>query len=104
MNSSQHTQNTILLHLQTFIVKKSGAPLKLVKYHKQPATDYSRTDFEASAANIDANPETDIDIPELDIALKSIPIIAKTRKLKAVWTPELSSRLKHITQLTQKQN
>jgi hypothetical protein len=64
-----------------------------VKYHKQPATDYSRTDFEATAANIDANPEADIDIPELDIALKSIPIIAKTRKLKAVWTPELAQDL-----------
>ena len=80
----------------TFIVRKSGtgAPINAtVKYHKQPTTDYSRTDFEASAANIDANPETDIDIPELDIALKSIPIIAKTRKLKAVWTPELAQDL-----------
>ena len=65
----------------------------MVKYHKQPTTDYSRTDFEATAANIDANPEADIDIPELDIALKSIPIIAKTRKLKAVWTPELAQDL-----------
>jgi len=62
-------------------------------YHKVSATDYDRTDFEATAAQIDANPETDIDIPELDIALKSIPIIAKTRKLKAVWTPELAQDL-----------
>jgi len=80
----------------TFIVKKTAADIGgavKVSYHKQPATDYSRTDFEASAANIDANPETDIDIPELDIALKSIPIIAKTRKLKAVWTPELAQDL-----------
>jgi hypothetical protein len=80
----------------SFIVRKSNAtnpPSLKVKYHKQPATDYSRTDFEATAANIDANPEADIDIPELDIALKSIPIIAKTRKLKAVWTPELAQDL-----------
>ena len=80
----------------TFIVRKSGTGAlvnAVIKFHKQPATDYSRTDFEASAANIDANPETDIDIPELDIALKSIPIIAKTRKLKAVWTPELAQDL-----------
>jgi hypothetical protein len=80
----------------SFIVKKAAAapPAEVyVKYHQQPATDYDRTDFEASAANIDANPETDIDIPELDIALKSIPIIAKTRKLKAVWTPELAQDL-----------
>jgi len=80
----------------TFIAKKSiaGAPGPLkVKYHAQPSTNYSRTDFEATAAQTDANPETDIDIPELDIALKSIPIIAKTRKLKAVWTPELAQDL-----------
>jgi hypothetical protein len=80
----------------TFIVRKSGVGSLInaqVAYHKQPATNYSRTDFEATAANVDANPETDIDIPELDIALKSIPIIAKTRKLKAVWTPELAQDL-----------
>ena len=80
----------------TFIVKKSaaGAPASvIVKYHKEAANNYSRGDFEATAANIDANPEADIDIPELDIALKSIPIIAKTRKLKAVWTPELAQDL-----------
>jgi len=80
----------------SFVVKKSiaGNPDKVVvSYHKQATTNYSRTDFEASKANIAANPETDIDIPELDIALKSIPIIAKTRKLKAAWTPELAQDL-----------
>ena len=80
----------------SFIVRKdiAGAPTTaVVKYHKVSATNYDRTDFEATRAQIDANPETDIDIPELDIALKSIPIIAKTRKLKAVWTPELAQDL-----------
>jgi hypothetical protein len=80
----------------SFIVKKSVATKPLtavVSYHAQPTTNYSRTDFEATTTNIDANPEGDIDIPELDIALKSIPIIAKTRKLKAVWTPELAQDL-----------
>jgi len=80
----------------SFIVRKdiAGAPTTaVVSYHKVASTNYNRTDFEASRANIDANPETDIDIPELDIALKSIPIIAKTRKLKAVWTPELAQDL-----------
>ena len=68
-------------------MKKSVAitnRLFLSAYHAQPTTNYSRTDFEATAGNIDANPEADIDIPELDIALKSIPIIAKTRKLNSL--------------------
>ena len=85
----------------SFIVRKdvAVAPANIVvKYHAQPSTNYSRTDFEATAAQIDrtsstGTEETDIDIPELDIALKSIPIIAKTRKLKAVWTPELAQDL-----------
>ena len=80
----------------SFIVKKSvaAAPASIVvTYHKQASTDYNRTDFEATAGSISENPEGDIDIPELDIALKSIPIIAKTRKLKAVWTPELAQDL-----------
>ena len=63
-----------------------------VNYHQQPvATD--RGDFEASSAASAANPETDINIPEIDIQLKSEAIVAKTRKLKAVWTPELAQDL-----------
>ena len=63
-----------------------------IKYHEAPiATD--RGDFEATATQIDANPEIDIDIPEIDISLKSEAIVAKTRKLKAVWTPELAQDL-----------
>jgi len=63
-----------------------------VRYHKQPA-DTSRGDFEATGAQTSANPETDIDIPEIDIAMRSVAIVAKTRKLKAVWTPELAQDL-----------
>ena len=80
----------------SFICLKSQAAVPtgiVVKYHKEAANNYTRGDFEATSTQIDANPETDIDIPELDIALKSIPIIAKTRKLKAVWTPELAQDL-----------
>ena len=63
-----------------------------VKYHKAP-TDTTRGDFEQSATGFDANPETDVDIPEIDISLKSVAIVAKTRKLKAVWSPELAQDL-----------
>ena len=79
----------------SFVVKRSAVPIvnAVVKYHKISSTNYNRTDFEADTASIDANPEADIDIPEVDISLKSIPIVAKTRKLKAVWTPELAQDL-----------
>ena len=81
----------------SFFIKENGgatgtAATASVLYHEAPIAT-NRGDFEATAAQIDANPETDIDIPEIDIALKSEAIVAKTRKLKAVWTPELAQDL-----------
>ena len=78
-----------------FIVQEASVPdggTASILYHKQP-TDTTRGDFEATSTQVDANPETDIDIPEIDIAMRSIAIVAKTRKLKAVWTPELAQDL-----------
>ena len=47
---------------------------------------------------------TVLDIPEIDLELKSEAIVAKTRKLKAVWTPELLKTLTLTIQLTLKLN
>ena len=77
-----------------FIVKGTAAANKtlVVKYHKQPS-DVSRGDFEATGTSLSGNPEVDIDIPELNVEMKSLPIVAKTRKLKAQWTPEFAQDL-----------
>ena len=56
-----------------------------IAYHKQP-TATSRGDFEDRTG-------ADVGIPEIELELKSEPIVAKTRKLKAVWTPELAQDL-----------
>ena len=79
----------------SFIVRSAGAQMGAlkVKYHKQP-TDQTRGDFETSFASEGSNPEeSNVGIPEVDIQLRSISIVAKTRKLKAVWTPELAQDL-----------
>ena len=78
----------------SFFAKITPADVMLfgVRYHQAPVST-NRGDFEATTTQIDANPETDIDIPEIDISLKSEAIVAKTRKLKAVWTPELAQDL-----------
>jgi hypothetical protein len=62
-----------------------------VLYVQQP-TDRFRGDFEDgnTALNNDNNP---IDIPEINIKMKSEAIVAKTKKLKAVWTPEFAQDL-----------
>jgi hypothetical protein len=59
-------------------------------YHVQP-TDISRGDFEDRST--DYNNPTALAIPEIELELKSEPIVAKTRKLKAIWTPELAQDL-----------
>jgi len=80
----------------TMVVSSAGSQYELegaameIKYHRQP-TDTSRGDFEAAAGS--GPPETDAGIPEIDIQMVSVPIVAKTRKLKAVWTPELAQDL-----------
>jgi len=70
----------------TFIVSGSGfANTLVVNYHKQP-TATSRGDFEQGASP-QQNP---IDIPEINMEFRSEAIVAKTRKLKARWTPEFA--------------
>lgn len=67
-----------------------------ITYSVQPR-DTSRGDFEdrlgVSTDATDTGLNKDIGIPEVNLELKSEPIVAKTRKLKAVWTPELAQDL-----------
>ena len=78
-----------------FIASGSQAPVQsssvTVTFQKQP-TDQYRGDFEDgnTALNSNNNP---ISIPEINVQMKSSAIVAKTRKLKAVWTPEFAQDL-----------
>ena len=74
-----------------FFAKTSGllfADDLTVKFSEAPI-DSNRGDFEDNTPGSPA----DIGIPEVDLELKSEAIVAKTRKLKAVWTPELAQDL-----------
>jgi hypothetical protein len=76
---------------------KTSAQTVVLTYSVVP-NDYSRGDFEdgknaGRVADAAGTTGTDIDIPEVDLELKSEAIVAKTRKLKAVWTPELAQDL-----------
>jgi hypothetical protein len=64
----------------------TGSFSPTVKFQKQP-TDNSRGDFEDNSTN------TPISIPEINVSLASEAIVAKTRKLKAQWTPEFAQDL-----------
>lgn len=79
----------------SFIVSGSAGQLNLgsgsgdVFYQKQPK-DNSRGDFEDAAST----PLTGSNaIPEINVEMRSEAVVAKTRKLKAKWTPEFSQDL-----------
>ena len=88
----------------SFFVTASGIPNTgtgswTLYYDKQP-TSIARGDFEdASGAGYPsynsntAGAGSAIAIPTIDVSLKSEAIVAKTRKLKAQWTPEFAQDL-----------
>jgi len=78
----------------TFVIAKSSTTVDAsltgsVIYHKQPV-DNDRGDFEADSSRA---VDTSISIPSIDVKLASEAIVAKTRKLKAQWTPEFAQDL-----------
>jgi hypothetical protein len=81
----------------SFIV--SGAPATSASYtvfYNISDKDNARGDFEADRQNIsvpNANSQYNIVIPELDVNMISEAVVAKTRKLKAQWTPEFTQDL-----------
>jgi hypothetical protein len=80
----------------TFIIKKSDLDNNTlpstgtVVYHVQP-TSTTRGDFEDGSTKTDGS--TTINIPEINVSLGQESIVAKTRKLKAQWTPEFAQDL-----------
>lgn len=62
---------------------EAKVPANIV-FQKQPV-DNNRGDFEDKGSSLN--------IPEVNVNLASVPIVAKTRKLKAQWTPEFAQDL-----------
>jgi hypothetical protein len=72
----------------------TGNTTLTVFYNKQ-TKDNNRGDFEAGGAYSVPNAASSeqISIPSIDVKMRSEAIVAKTRKLKAQWTPEFSQDL-----------
>jgi hypothetical protein len=95
-HSYNYTANTV-----TFFVTASTAQIATlnalqVDYQKLTA-DNNRGDFEDTSAPSFSVPNAEsnstIVIPEINIKMQSQAITAKTKKLKAVWTPEFAQDL-----------
>ena len=67
-----------------------------VSYSLAPTND-SRGDFEVATPRTSDGTaqsfDTNLNIPEIELQMRSIPVTAKTRKLKAAWTPEFAQDL-----------
>ena len=86
----------------TFVYQKSSANMSAtsagaVLYYNVAPTDNTRGDFEdnsgAGYTNAESTAADQLAIPQINIQMKSEAIVAKTRKLKAQWTPEFAQDL-----------
>jgi hypothetical protein len=87
---------TALQFVVNFPLTGSTSSGSIQLYYNKQTTPALRGDFEADNTNIaipNAADPVQIDIPTINIQLKSDAIVAKTRKLKAQWTPELAQDL-----------
>ena len=89
--SSNGTVSFIVSGSSGLATGSSTANVGLV-YSVQP-TAGTRGDFEDTDPINNPSGGTNLNIPQVDLELKSEAIVAKTRKLKAVWTPELAQDL-----------
>jgi hypothetical protein len=83
---TQYSSNGTVSFVVSGSIAVTTATNVTVKYQVQP-TAATRGDFEDSTAS------GDLGIPEINVELKSEAIVAKTRKLKAAWSPEFAQDL-----------
>lgn len=92
--SFNYTANTITFFVSASTAEIANSGTYVVEYNKM-TVDNNRGDFEDSSSYAVPNAEsaTNIVIPEINIKMQSQAITAKTKKLKAVWTPEFAQDL-----------
>jgi hypothetical protein len=91
--TSNYTASFVVTTAQATAINLAiGASNFKVNYYQQ-TTDITRGDFEDNRGSVGNGYNADINIPEINLEMQSEPIVAKTRKLKAVWTPEFAQDL-----------
>jgi len=92
-----YTNNTINFFVTASVAElnpPAGVGAMTIFYNKK-TTDQYRGDFEDSSSYAvpNAASATTISIPQINVKMQSQAITAKTKKLKAVWTPEFAQDL-----------
>ena len=90
---------TNLVFYLTGSTQDPGGSINPVIFYNKKTADNSRGDFEDTAAGTTSVPNSlnnttiGAAIPEINISMQSQAITAKTKKLKAAWTPEFAQDL-----------
>ena len=96
-----NTAGTTITHVASTAALAVGDALGCVSYPiADQFTNVELGNVRGSNFPLEGSPDTksgtaglNIDIPEIDLKVDSIPVTAMTRKLKAKWTPELAQDL-----------
>jgi hypothetical protein len=87
----------VILFVSASTAEIAGPTSAQTVYYNKQTKDNARGDFEDGTTQGTANAVgasgTSISIPEINVQLRSETIAAKTRKLKAQWTPEFAQDL-----------
>ena len=85
----------IVFFVSASAAEVAGPTSTMTVYFNKKTADNARGDYEDGAAysNTGGNAGVAISIPEINVQLRSETIAAKTRKLKAQWTPEFAQDL-----------
>jgi hypothetical protein len=95
-NYTSGSTNSTLTFVTTAALTGANSSGSCMVYYDKQTTPALRGDYEADNTGIaipNAASATQIVIPTVNIQMKSDSIVAKTRKLKAQWTPELAQDL-----------
>jgi hypothetical protein len=100
LNTAQTSASFIVPSSQLTNTGSGGSIGNVWLYYNEAPTSEARGDFEdasgagyPSSNTVVGGSGNAIAIPEINVSLKSEPIVAKTRKLKAQWTPEFAQDL-----------
>jgi len=86
--------NNVTIFISASAAAGIGALGELKVHFPVATTQDDRSDFEMNGSQVDSNlSDQDVGIPQIDVELRSEAIIAKTRKLKAAWSPEFAQDL-----------
>ena len=88
---------TVFFYLTGSATDIGGSISTALLFYNKRTTDQNRGDFESGQSYAQTNEVgfdgTNIAIPEINISMQSQAITAKTKKLKAAWTPEFAQDL-----------